>query len=153
MLSANEEQELEYLEVFITNKIERFFNYDFPKELKDSMGSGADKIIKNFIRDGVITDLEINSEYEFNKVGKNRYCLLKRKKLFDRIMNIIVWLTFFAVIISLFYIIAQYYKDDATKYQQLKKEPIKQEQPKLQTYKLLQHDTIKAHKNDSVEKK
>jgi hypothetical protein len=66
-LTTNEQQELRYLEVFISNKITKFNAMSFPPVINAAMGSGADTIIRNFMRDRVVADL-YTGEYEFTAV-------------------------------------------------------------------------------------
>ena len=82
-MTTNEKQELNVLRIFIHHKIHKFSSLKFPKEITDALGSGADAIIKNFIRDGMITDWQTN-EYEFNETGRKRYYLLKSQRNGDK---------------------------------------------------------------------
>lgn len=78
-MTTNEKQELNVLNIFIEHKISKFSSMKFPKEITEVLGSGADAIVKNMIRDGMITDL-YTAEYEFNETGRKRYYLLRSQK-------------------------------------------------------------------------
>jgi hypothetical protein len=98
-LTANEEQELKYLEVFVSNKISKFDSIAYPDKIVEAMGNGAYAIIKNFMRDGVVEDL-FTGEYEFTIVGQNRYRILRKKKVMEYIMSFAFWVIFVCTLIA-----------------------------------------------------
>jgi hypothetical protein len=99
-LTTNEQQELDYLEVFVSNKIYKFSQMSYPAEIIAVMGGGAFTIIQNFIRDGVIADA-FNGEYEFTAVGHNRYRILMGKRRNDKIANVAFWIIFGCTVVTL----------------------------------------------------
>src|SRR6202021_972117 len=99
-MTVNEAQELAILSVFITHKIEKFSAMAMPSELYAAMGSGASAIIKNMVRDGMLTDsiYSFSLEHELTQLAKDRYILLKKKKGSEKIVSAIGWITLFGAL-------------------------------------------------------
>ena len=92
-MTTNEKQELNNLEIFVSNNIGKFSSMTFPTVITDNLGSGAWTIIQNFIRDGVIADL-YSQEYEFTPIGHARYKILKRLKRIEYLKEWAFWMIF-----------------------------------------------------------
>jgi hypothetical protein len=116
-MTINEEQELRILKIFNDNKIERFSKFELPAALTNALGSGADTIVRNLMRDGMITDWAVfpTTDYEFNQTGKNRYKLLRKKKRNESIANVAFWIIFVCTIIAAADVIYnRFIKDETT---------------------------------------
>jgi hypothetical protein len=142
-MTINEEQELKYLSVFFHNKIGKFSSMKFPEVIEKGLGNSSDKIIKNFIRDGMIADLE-NGYYEFGETGKMRFSLLKSKQRNEYLTNIAFWIIFVCTIIAAGDVIC----NRITKYETKNNLPIQPDTTispsKRALTQTLPYDTIKA---------
>jgi hypothetical protein len=154
-MTVNEQQELAVLQIFITHKIERFSSITFPDELRAALGSGAGTIVKNLIRDGLITDLMFSFEYEFNEAGKARYILLKKKKESERLRGLAFWVIFVCTLIAAGDVVCNRITIFSSKPLQPLKPNQEKIQPKQSPSQISQADTIKVHHtipSDSLKK-
>ena len=151
-LTTNEEQELKYLDVFISNKITKFSSMAFPSVVTAAMGSGADTIVRNFMRDGVVVDL-YTGEYEFTAVGHNRYKILKNRKTNDRIVNWAFWVIFVCTLIAAGDVIVKWAKESPSKRESTKSASPATPQKANSPAQTAIPDSTKGHRIDSLKKK
>lgn len=140
-MTTNEQQEFNVLSIFIENKIRKFSSMTFPKELTDALGSGALAIVRNMIRDGTVTDLEINFEYEFNETGITKYNILKKKKRSETKNNIAFWIIFCCTLLTAGDVVFKWiFKGSDAKTEEVgksKKVQLQTKQSQIQTIKLV----------------
>jgi hypothetical protein len=150
-LTTNEQQELDYLEVFVFNKITKFSSMSFPPVVTAAMGSGASTIVINFIRDGVVADL-YTGEYEFTEVGHKRYNILRRKKMADKFANLAFWIIFGCTVVTLGDVVYKWFTKPPSIPETTKSAAPATLQKTGNPPQTIVHDSIKGHHTDSSKK-